>query len=431
MTPWSRAAGKTVLVPGGVILAVAALVIQCSWVTLAASGMTFFYYAVFVAALALSLRFRSLRIVFGSIVLLLAHYALAAKGPSLQSVPGRMAFEAVALLVPLDFILLTFLPERTLRREHFIGVAGVLFFQSTFVAVFARPDQPQWSLLHFSLIRAYYLHLPQPALLVFVGALGVLLWRLLRSGKAIDHGMFWSLLTTCIALEKGGATPAGTAYLAIAGLVLASSVVENSYSLAYRDELTGLRSRRAFNDSLLRLKPPYVIAAVDIDHFKRINDSYGHDTGDQVLRLVAARLADVSGGGQAYRVGGEEFTVLFPGRAAKDVFDHLELLRMNIESCSFRFRKVEDRRKAPRESDRRADTAPKAKTPKLAAAGALSVTVSIGIAESKTNVSVEQVIEKADQALYAAKQGGRNRIELAAAGKKRKRQAKASDSSPG
>ncbi len=429
MTFWSKAAVKTVLVPGGIILAVAALFVQYSWVPPATSGMTFFYYAVFVAALALSLRFRSLRIVFASIVLLLAHYALSAKGSSLQSAPGRMAFEAVALLVPLDFILLTFLPERTLRREHFIGVAAALFFQSTFVAVFARPDQPQWSLLHFSLIHAYHLRLPQPALLVFVVALGLLLWRLLWSRKAIDHGMFWSLLTTCIALENGGATPAGTAYLAVAGFILASSVVENSYSLAYRDELTGLNSRRAFNDALLRLNAPYVIAEVDIDHFKRINDTYGHDTGDQVLRLVAARLAQVSGGGQAYRVGGEEFTILFPGRSAKDVFDHLELLRMNIESCSFRFRKGEDRRKLPRESDRRAGNAPKPKAPKPGA-GALSVTVSIGIAESKTNVPVEQVIEKADQALYAAKQGGRNRIELAATGKKKRKQAKGPDSSP-
>src|SRR5258708_6206366 len=112
-------------------------------------------------------------------------------------------------------------------------------------------------------------------------------------------------------------------YFGTAALGLASSIVENSYSLAYQDELTGLASRRAFNDALLRLKAPYTIAAVDIDHFKRINDTFGHDTGDQVLRLVASRLARVSGGGEPFRVGGEEFTILFPGRAAKDVTDHL------------------------------------------------------------------------------------------------------------
>jgi PleD family two-component response regulator len=164
---------------------------------------------------------------------------------------------------------------------------------------------------------------------------------------------------------------------------------------------------------------------VDIDPFKSINDTYGHDTGDQVLRMVAARLANVSGGGHAYRVGGEEFTILFPGRGAQDVFQPLEMLRMNIESCSFRLRRGEDRRKTPRETDRRAAPGRKAKPTKSATPGALSVTVSIGIAESKPRASVEQVIESADKALYVAKQGGRNRIEVATSEKKG-RKAKAS-----
>jgi diguanylate cyclase (GGDEF)-like protein len=428
MQLWSTATLNSAFVPGGIILAVASLFIQHSWITLSPSALAFSYYAVFVAALVLSLRFRSLRIVFGAAALLLAHYALTAKGPVLHSGAGRTAFEAVALLVPLDFILLTWIPERTLRREHLIGIAAVLFFQSTFVAVFARPDQPEWSLLHFSLIRAYHLRLPQPALLMFVAALGILLWRVLRFHKAIDHGLFWSLLTACIGLEAGGASKSGTAYFATSGLILASCIVENSYSLAYRDELTGLRSRRAFNDALAVLKPPYAIAAVDIDHFKSINDTYGHDSGDQVLRLVASRLAGVSGGGESYRVGGEEFTILFPARNAQEIFAHLELLRMNIESCSFRLRKNEDRRKTPRESDRRTAAAskPKTKAPARPASGALSVTVSIGIAESRSNASVEQIIEQADKALYSAKQGGRNRIEVAGAEKKPRRSGKAS-----
>jgi PleD family two-component response regulator len=136
----------------------------------------------------------------------------------------------------------------------------------------------------------------------------------------------------------------------------------------------------------------------------------------------------VSGGGHAYRVGGEEFTILFPSRSAQDIFQHLELLRMNIESCSFRLRRGEDRRKTPRETDRRAAPGRKTKTTKPPSSGALSVTVSIGIAESKPRASVEQVVEAADKALYAAKQGGRNRIEVATSEKKTKK-AKASQPS--
>jgi len=224
-------------------------------------------------------------------------------------------------------------------------------------------------------------------------------------------GMFWSLLAACLGLEAGGVSGQGTLYFAVSGLILASSIVESSYSLAYRDELTSLHSRRAFNDAISGMKHPYAVAAVDIDHFKSINDTYGHDTGDQVLRLVASRLASVTGGGNAYRVGGEEFTILFPGRNSEEVFQHLELLRMNIESCSFRLRRGEDRRKNPREGERR--VAGRGQTTKRANSGALSVTVSIGIAESRPRAAIERVIELADKALYNAKQSGRNRIEVA------------------
>jgi diguanylate cyclase (GGDEF)-like protein len=423
MSLWVRVI-RSVVVPGGIILSAAAVLIRFSWLPFSPSGLVFFYYAAFTAALILSLRFGSFRIVFCSVVLLLGHYALAVTGPSFHHGAGRAAFDEVALLVPLDFILLTFIPERALERKHLSRVAAVLFFESTFVYIFSRPDPPEVALLHFSVVHHYHLRLPQPAMLVFAAALALLAVRLVRFHRPADQGMFWSLLAVCMGLETGAVSRAGTAYFAAAGLILAGCIVESSYSLAYRDELTGLNSRRAFNDALLRLRPPYAVATVDIDHFKSINDTYGHDTGDQVLRLVASRLAGVSGGGQPYRVGGEEFTILFPGRNAKEIFDHLERLRMNIESCSFRLRKGEDRRKTPRDSDRRATSGRKARPTMQEGSGALSVTVSIGIAESSGDPRVERVLEQADKALYSAKQSGRNRIEMAASevrGKKRKK----------
>jgi diguanylate cyclase (GGDEF)-like protein len=221
----------------------------------------------------------------------------------------------------------------------------------------------------------------------------------------------------------------GTVYFGVAAFILASSIVENSYSLAYRDELTGLDSRRAFNDALLRLKHPYAVAAVDIDHFKSINDSYGHDTGDQVLRMVASRLARVSGGGQSFRVGGEEFTILFPGKTAKDVAQHLEILRMDIESCSFRIRTEEERRKVRRDADRRAP-ARKPKRPMPFNTGALSLTVSMGIAESRPKLPADEAIQLADKALYRAKRTGRNRIVIAIPQGKPRRQANPSSAKP-
>jgi GGDEF domain-containing protein len=221
--------------------------------------------------------------------------------------------------------------------------------------------------------------------------------------------------------------------------------------------LTTLPARRAFNDALFHLEEPYAIAAVDIDHFKRFNDTYGHETGDQVLRLVAGKLANVTGGGRTYRVGGEEFSILFRGKTVKEVLPHLELLRSAIEQSKFHVRGGEERRRGSSGADSggpylSSPSSPRRNTPSFDSAGhdspgrdrrssdrragsrrrtvagktrsarvgretanrELSVTVSIGVAEPRPGTrAVEQVIESADQALYRAKQSGRNRVELA------------------
>src|SRR5207244_423472 len=221
-----------------------------------------------------------------------------------------------------------------------------------FVAAASRAEQPAPAFLHFSLFSSYHARLPQPALLVFITAVCVLLVRLLRFHKVTESGLLWSLVATWLGFQAGGAGKIGTAYFGTAALVLASSIVENSYLLAYHDELTSLPSRRAFNDALLRLKAPYSIAVVDIDHFKRFNDTYGHDTGDQVLRMVATNLGSVTGGGKAYRCGGEEFNILFPGKTTAEVLPHLEKLRVTVAKSEFRMR-GNDRRQLPRGPDRR------------------------------------------------------------------------------
>src|SRR5437762_4989902 len=110
-------------------------------------------------------------------------------------------------------------------------------------------------------------------------------------------------------------------------------------------------------------------------------------------------------------LGGEEFTILFPNKNAVAVIDYLDLLRMNIESSTFRVRSGQERRKVSRPADRR--TGPKRKTSAPAKSSTLlSVTVSIGVAQSRPKAYIDEIIEEADQALYRAKQGGRNRIEV-------------------
>jgi diguanylate cyclase (GGDEF)-like protein len=262
--------------------------------------------------------------------------------------------------------------------------------------------------------------IPQLALLTFVCSGATLFIRALRLHSPVENGFFWTLLATFLALQFGGTGRIPTAYMATAGLALVGALIESSYFMAYHDELTSLPGRRAFNEAVLALEDRYALAILDIDHFKRFNDAYGHDTGDQVLRMVASRLARLTGGGKAFRWGGEEFAIVFPDKSTNEIIEDLELLRATIENSSFRMRGL-DRRNQPRQTDRRKPVNPRRKisrslrsTPSSREIRELSVTVSIGVAEAGTrNRDVEQVIEAADQALYRAKAAGRNRVEVA------------------
>ena len=199
-----------------------------------------------------------------------------------------------------------------------------------------------------------------------------------------------------LALQAPPATSAPAVYFAAAGLVLMVAVIETSYAMAYRDELTQLPSRRALNEALLQLGNAYSIAMVDVDHFKKFNDTYGHEAGDHVLRLVASRLAKVEGGGKAYRYGGEEFAVLFPRKSAEDASESMDLLRRTIEQTGFVIRGNERRNIANRGKRRGGEKQ-------------TSVTVSIGLAESRgDSLGPEEVLKLADKALYRAKERGRN-----------------------
>jgi diguanylate cyclase (GGDEF)-like protein len=271
-------------------------------------------------------------------------------------------------------------------------------------------------------------------LLGFVVALAVFIRRFLQIHKPIEPGFVWSSVAVLLWLEFSPVGKMADAYVATAALILAASLIETSYVLAYHDELTGIRGRRAFNEALLSLDQQYAIAIVDIDHFKKFNDTYGHDIGDQVLCMVAACISKVNGDGHAFRCGGEEFAIIFRGMSAKDAFEHLDSLRQTIANSMFRMRGGE-RRTESRTSD--ADRRRPGKK-KVVAAGLsqspeqLSVTVSIGVAEPSTRYrQPEQVIQAADQALYRAKQKGRNRVEFAytaALKLERARRAKASHS---
>jgi GGDEF domain-containing protein len=423
---------KSLLTPG-ICLVVVATLLHTGLVAPSATIIAYAFYTATIAGLLLAWRFHSSRIFFALLVLFLSQEAISYfSSSSFTSVhvaaggPGRMALAAVGPLLPLNFVLLSLRKERGFSFSSVAPPSLFLFVQSVIVGVLCRPESS-------AAVRALHHPLPAPlpfaTLLAFAAAAVLLLTRFLLFHKPVESGLLWALAASFLALYFGGVGRIPTAYFAVAAFLLAGAIVETSYMLAYHDELTTLPSRRAFHDALLRLQPPYSIAMVDIDHFKRCNDTYGHDTGDQVLRLVASRLARVSGGGQAYRCGGEEFAILFPGKTTAEVLEHLEKLRTDIEASTLRLRGP-DRRQEARGPDRRNQRARgRAQTghairqlARATPSAELSVTASIGVATSKQeNQSVEDVIQAADKALYRAKAAGRNRIETAAPGRRRVR----------
>jgi GGDEF domain-containing protein len=141
---------------------------------------------------------------------------------------------------------------------------------------------------------------------------------------------------------------------------------------------------------------------LDLDHFKQVNDSYGHDVGDQVLRLAGAKLRSVGNGARVYRYGGEEFAIVFPGKNKDHVLACMEKLRASIASYRFVIRGPE--RPEPYRDARKNRYGGGTDS-------TISVTVSIGVAESVDGkVSPREIIVAADVELYRAKQRGRNRI---------------------
>ena len=416
---WSAATLKSLTMPGGILLLGVAVLVHSGWLNLALPALSFLYYCAVIGGVLLAWRFHSTRIFFALIVLFLGQQAIALSGGE-HGAAGSMVFVAAAVLVPLNFVLIAMMHERGFTISGIAPLGLFLFVQAVIVAVLGRAEEGVS--LPARAHHALAVSLPDYALLAFAAAGILLLVRLLLTRKPADSALLWSLASFFLSLQFTGTARISAAYSATAACILATSIIETSYLLAYHDELTALPSRRAFNDALLRLQHPYSMAAVDIDHFKRFNDTYGHDTGDQVLRLVAAKLAQVTGGGQAYRCGGEEFVILFPSKTTREVVDHLEQLRAAIEAAEFRTR-GNDRRQVPRGPDRRSVRA----TGRTRKGGSIrrkaregtptpmSVTVSVGIANSSAErPHPELVLEAADKALYRAKTNGRNRVETAA-----------------
>ncbi|MGH7607193.1 MAG: diguanylate cyclase [Gemmatimonadales bacterium] len=397
----------SLVVPEGLILVAAALLVSLPDLRGTVGGVATVYpFAVLAALLLLGWRFNRSRLVFSAALLALAEYVAAGAGAA-TGTGGRgtqdVVYHAMTLLLPVNLALVALLPERGSVTPAGLLRWTLLGIQVVIVAFLAQSFPAQMeAILTFRLLPAAltaWTPLAAPAILVFLALEALLVVGWVREPQAPVRGYVYALIAVFVGLSWSGIAAGRIIWLATAGLILVVAVVEASYLMAYRDGLTELPGRRALNEALPRLSGQFSVAMVDVDHFKRFNDRYGHDAGDHVLRLVAARLAQAGGGGTAYRFGGEEFALLFPGKSAEDCLPHLEELRETVETSRFTMR----RRFRPRSKARWG----KGRTPREQ----ITITISIGVAErNHRHATPQQVVLAADKALYRAKEAGRNRV---------------------
>ena len=404
---------RPVLAPAAILLAAALALVSGSALPPSLSGLkTLGPYLVLLLGTGMGAWFNRGRALIALVSLLAAFagYSFALEFGA-AGFAARAVYTAIAILVPLNFLLALVFPERGVSH-HFnyrwlmLAVAEILFVAWIASAGRSSVSGTFWQ----DLLQHWLLRSPPTPLL---GRLLVAAAFIAAAARAwprppatetrpLDIGQAGALVAFFIACEWEDAPGAFGAFMAAAGAILLVSLLQESHRLAFRDELTGLPSRRALDERLHGLGPVHAIAMLDVDHFKKFNDTHGHDIGDQVLRLVGSRLAQGAGVGTAYRYGGEEFCVLFPGLSLAEALPQVEKIRADIAAYQMAVRS-DDRPENPVAGTR-------LRHPHLPET-TLSVTVSIGVAEPQgQHTAPAEVLRAADQALYRAKEAGRNRV---------------------
>lgn len=360
-------------------------------------------YSVAVAGLLLSLRFRRGRIFVAVGALLAAYVIIVWRGT--PNVPVRAA---TTIGVTVVLVALGVLRDRSVLSANNLRLLG--YVAAGFVVIATMPEWWRWTWPR-TLVGAI------PAIKAVAGynplvtgafVLAAVLFasRAIARQSAVDAGLLVATLALAMGLRPGAGDGHTALFFAVAALLLQASVIQDSYARMYIDELTGLPGRRALDEHLQGLGRQYVVAMVDIDHFRQFNDRYGHDTGDHALRFVATRLARVRGGGRVYRYGGEEFAIVFPRKDLEAVREYLDDIRQVVADAPFAVRGTSRPRKGPEEKPGWRDRLRRGGPAKT-----VPLTVSIGAAmRNDKSAASALVIRDADRKLSMAKRDGRNRV---------------------
>lgn len=318
---------------------------------------------------------------------------------NLFSMNESVLISGMTIIICTTILLLNLHRRRQMRRPAILGIASFISLQTVilgFLAFFIQLGiMERVSVKVFpEVITKVFPDFSEIALIVFaLSLISLLVNRILTDLTFTKIGLD---VLIGVVVYNGYYYTQGidlVSFLAILVVLVGINLFAEIHQLSYVDELTQIPSRRALEEEASKLTSNYTVAMADIDYFKKFNDTYGHDVGDQVLAFVAAILQK-NCKGMAFRYGGEEFTLLFPKTALKDCYEHLDYLRQLVAETSFRIRKQTKTTKSSKQTRQN---------------GSVNVTISIGVAEhSNKNGTFSQVLKAADLALYRAKKKGRN-----------------------
>lgn len=361
-------------------------------------------YILFAAAAILSWRFNKSRAFFIVLVLAVSDLSISISPVLMRENKSLIPLvtTAAAILLPINLLVFSLLKERGVFTVWGWINTAFIVLQTGLVYYLLKSGSNvlttinQWDIIPLNIKIPG--HLPQLSILIYIAVLAAMIIRFISTRSypdAANPGVL-SAIFLALSLDKGSLTI--PVFFSAAGVIMIVSVIQDSYSMAFLDELTGLPSRRSLKYELMKLSGKYTIAMLDIDFFKKFNDTYGHDVGDQVLKMVAGCIKDVSGGGKPFRYGGEEFTVVFPNRTLKEAIPTLEELREAVSKKGFIQRSAGRPKNKPKNGRGKSGTGKQ-----------LFVAISIGAAEkNERNRLPDEVIKAADNALYRAKKKGRN-----------------------
>lgn len=353
-----------------------------------------------VLVVVLSFRFGRSQVFFYTLLVVMTNVVL-----GMEWADSRLAYALLSAVVPILLVLLSLFPDRGVLTLRAWPSHLALLLATGFVAV-AVQLQLSWlsQLLYTNWLPAQYFDWSrQPQSVIYVSVSAVIAMLVVTSARPTSQtsaglGVLIMLITQ---LYFGGTDQSLHVFSSVALLMCLYAVLQESWRMAYLDELTELAGRRALRDRLHKIGGKYTISMLDIDHFKKFNDRFGHDTGDAVLRMIAGQLNKVTGGGAAFRYGGEEFTIVFNGKKIADVIPHLNALLEKIASTPFVINRANRRN-----SD---NTIRKIAKDNLDTKQTVQVTISAGVADSQHSaVSGWEILKISDKALYRAKRKGRN-----------------------